>query len=68
MFTIQGFFFILLKSSDCVATIQGWHLFKELLTLGAHAHDGYSTPFVCLYVCMSSLAHLAAKSLKFGHR
>ena len=48
-----------------------------LLTLGAHACAAriYSTSFVCmsvcLYVCLSvttSLAHLAAKSLKFRHR
>ena len=24
-----------------------------LLTLGAHAHEGYSTQFVCLFVCLS---------------
>jgi len=44
----------------------------DLLTLAAHARKGYSPSFViCLSVCMSvttSLAHLVAKSLKFGHR
>jgi len=41
-----------------------------LLTLGAHAHEGYSSLFVCLSVCLSvttSLAHLEAKTLQFGH-
>ena len=44
----------------------------DLLTLGVHARKGCSPSFViCLSVCMSvttSLAHLVAKSLKFGHR
>ena len=25
----------------------------QLLTLGAHAHEGYSTLFACLLVCLS---------------
>ena len=25
----------------------------SFLTLGAHAHEGYSTQFVCLFVCLS---------------
>ncbi len=40
------------------------------LTLGAHAHEGYSSLSVCLFVCLSvttSLAHLAAKTVEFGH-
>ena len=51
---------------------------KHLLTLGAHAQRGLQY-FVCLSVCLcvclsvclsvtTSLAHLAAKSLKFGRR
>ena len=37
----------------------GYVLFRALvgnlgsLTLGAHAHEGYSTLFVCLFACLS---------------
>ena len=42
-----------------------------LLTLSAHAQDGYSSLFVCVFVCLSvttSLAHLVAKTLKIWTR
>ena len=40
-------------------------VYKQLLTLGAHAQQGYGTQFVCLYclsVCLSATALAAADS------
>ena len=65
---------VMVLCSNCCwlpwTVFQVYDLVIYLLTLGTHAHKGYSTSSVCLYVCISvttSLAQLVDKSLNFGH-